>query len=385
MSKAQAVVHRYRLEEGGAQRLEVEHDPRWREVVVRLDGNEIGSITDGQRRLRTAVALPMPDGTSLRLMLVAGLAGHELRVFRDGAPVPETARRLRALMRRAPIAVAVVAAGFGALAVAQATEALRTGPYLHGPAMPLFAALAAAFAGLAVVFAVRPNRLAYALGVPLGVVAFVALFAGAGLGPALSGSLIGVGMMFLSAVPRAGDAFRLVHGEQVPPRWATPRRIVIAFGAIGVVGLILQYVIPEMFMYAKKTKRRRDRLHLEQLVRTAQRYHDEHDQFPTGTTGPTPPLGTCCSPGGGGGGFAREGYCAPMMEYWLDPTWEALQFSVDDPDVFAYEYEAAPDGQSFTARAHGDTDCDGQYRVLEVTLGAGEQRTPPRFAETGAD
>lgn len=385
MSNARNVVHRYRLEEGGAQRLEVEHDRRWREVVVRLDGNEIGSITDGQRRLRTAVALPMPDGTSLRLMLVAGLAGHELRVFRDGAPVPETARRLRALMRRAPVAVGVVAAGFGALAVAQATEALRTGPYLHGPAMPIFAALAAAFAGLAVVLAVRPNRIAYALGVPLGVVAFVTLFAGSGLGPALSGSLIGVGMIFLSAVPRAGDAFRLGRGEQVPPRWATPRRIVIAFGALGVVGLIFTYLIPATFGYVKKTKRRSDRHHLELLVRAADAYYRDHDQYPVGTTEPTPQLGMCCDPGSRGLGLGRDGYCAPVMELWMEPTWDALRFSVDDSDPFYYEYAAAPDGQSFTARAHGDLDCDGTYRVLEVTLGGGLPPARADFRETGTD
>ncbi len=67
--------------------------------------------------------------------------------------------------------------------------------------------------------------------------------------------------------------------------------------------------------------------------------------------------------------------CSPLLRVW-DPilpggpgtTWEALQFSVEDPAFYAYGYkrgDPAVTGQSgtfadgFTASALGDLDCDG--------------------------
>jgi hypothetical protein len=74
------------------------------------------------------------------------------------------------------------------------------------------------------------------------------------------------------------------------------------------------------------------------------------------SAGPTPPPGTCCQQGG---------RCMPSADLWSAPTWQALRFSIDDP--FAYSYQFVSDGTSFTARAIGDLDCDGDYATFEIT------------------
>ncbi len=67
----------------------------------------------------------------------------------------------------------------------------------------------------------------------------------------------------------------------------------------------------------------------------------------------------------------------PDPTLWQDPTWVALQFSVDDPHYYSYAYEvngnAAPGSQAptdgsnnYTAYAYGDLDCDGNYSTFAM-------------------
>jgi hypothetical protein len=89
-------------------------------------------------------------------------------------------------------------------------------------------------------------------------------------------------------------------------------------------------------------------------------------QFPQPNAGPTPPLGECCKQGG---------QCAPVASYWEGDTWVALQFSVDDPHYYSYEYKAVNDGCrsagkdgecSVVVTAYGDLDCDGVYSTYQL-------------------
>ena len=61
----------------------------------------------------------------------------------------------------------------------------------------------------------------------------------------------------------------------------------------------------------------------------------------------------------------------PDASLWAVEPWVSLQFSVDDPHYYSYQYEVAADGKSFTVRALGDLDCDGQYSTFEMTGQAG--------------
>jgi hypothetical protein len=83
--------------------------------------------------------------------------------------------------------------------------------------------------------------------------------------------------------------------------------------------------------------------------------------FPA-SVGPTPPKGTCCKGEGG------KGKCAPDQALWSKDSWVALQFSVDDPHYYSYEFQSQEkDGvKSFTVYAYGDLDCDGEYSTFSM-------------------
>lgn len=81
-------------------------------------------------------------------------------------------------------------------------------------------------------------------------------------------------------------------------------------------------------------------------------------QPPTTAAPPTPPLGTCCA--------GEQKKCAADPSVWAVEPWQTLKFQLTDPHYFSYEYIPASDGRSFTFKAHGDLDCDGEYMVLSV-------------------
>ena len=75
-------TNRYALEKGGQQRLEISWKSYWKNITIRLDGREIGSIHD-EKELKTGREFSLGDGSILKVQLVDGL-----EVFRDGEPLP---------------------------------------------------------------------------------------------------------------------------------------------------------------------------------------------------------------------------------------------------------------------------------------------------------
>ena len=89
-------------------------------------------------------------------------------------------------------------------------------------------------------------------------------------------------------------------------------------------------------------------------------------QFP-GSKGWTPNgPGICCGDPGQ--------KCAPAKyaAQWNDPTWTTLNFSVDDPFYYSYQYDAggSDDTSQFTASASGDLNCDGKVFSLFQRTGS---------------
>lgn len=54
-------------------------------------------------------------------------------------------------------------------------------------------------------------------------------------------------------------------------------------------------------------------------------------------------------------------------EAWTAKGWQELRFQVEDPSYFSYEFVSSGEGSGaiFTARAHGDLDCDGTRSTFE--------------------
>jgi hypothetical protein len=79
---------RFALEPGGPKRLELSWGGFWKNFQVTLDGALVDTVEGGQKRLKEGVELPLPDGSNLHIQIVQTAMIVELRVLRNGAPLP---------------------------------------------------------------------------------------------------------------------------------------------------------------------------------------------------------------------------------------------------------------------------------------------------------
>jgi lysylphosphatidylglycerol synthetase-like protein (DUF2156 family) len=79
----------FAFERNGPRRLEIGWRAFWKDITVWLDGQVIGTF-DGQKELKAGKEFPLPDGSKLHIQLVQKLTLIELRVLRDGQPLPGT-------------------------------------------------------------------------------------------------------------------------------------------------------------------------------------------------------------------------------------------------------------------------------------------------------
>jgi len=131
-------------------------------------------------------------------------------------------------------------------------------------------------------------------------------------------------------------------------------------GGLVVLGILAAVAIPAFIGYTKKTRRAETTEYLQEIARGAEAYYDREQRFPAPGAGPTPALGTCCMTGG---------KCMPDRRQWRDdPVWgpDGLQFSIDRPHYYSYQYQVNDDGSEFTASAYGDLDCDGESSTFEL-------------------
>lgn len=137
-----------------------------------------------------------------------------------------------------------------------------------------------------------------------------------------------------------------------------------------ITGLLAAVAVPGYTKFVKKAKTAEARALVKIAHDGARTYYmDGHNRrgpdgwetppmFPMFTTEPTPFLGSCCGDQGD--------KCTPAALHWEHPTWVALQFSVDDPHHYSYQYETQDPLRQFAVRANGDLDCDGEYSTFEM-------------------
>jgi prepilin-type N-terminal cleavage/methylation domain-containing protein len=144
----------------------------------------------------------------------------------------------------------------------------------------------------------------------------------------------------------------------------------VEFMIVVSIMLILGVVaFPAFQTWIKKSKTSEAKELVHTMYENAHQYYvNNPSRFPAPSTAMTPAQETCCDSGG---------KCAPSRAYWRSApdgeVWAALEFSVDDPHYYSYQYEAVDpvkqgvrDKATFIARARGDLDCDGQYATFEL-------------------
>ncbi len=123
---------------------------------------------------------------------------------------------------------------------------------------------------------------------------------------------------------------------------------------VAVVGILSSIAIPAFMKYTRRSKTAEATMNLRRLFDRSVGYYEDHKAFPPST--PLTPAQPACE----GGSPVKH---LPGPDAWAHPTWRALDFSIDDPHVYQYQFES--DGQGFTARAFGDLDCDGVRSTFE--------------------
>jgi type IV pilus assembly protein PilA len=131
---------------------------------------------------------------------------------------------------------------------------------------------------------------------------------------------------------------------------------------VAIVGILAAVAIPAFMKYIRRSKTLEASLNVRKMFDSSVTYFEtEHSdkaqnilarQFPTNAA--ITPAAACCGVGG---------KCKPAVTNFQDANgvWQALNFSVDDPFHYQYQYVSTgtDTAATFEAYALGDLDCDG--------------------------
>ena len=138
--------------------------------------------------------------------------------------------------------------------------------------------------------------------------------------------------------------------------------------SVAVAGILAAVAIPAFMKYTRRSQTAEATMNVRKLFDSAVAYYQLEDhtdidgtpqprRFPP-TVALTPARSPC---------ELGVDALAPAPDTWDHPTWQALNFAIDDPHRYRYEFISAGEGPDahFTARAIGDLDCDGVLATFE--------------------
>lgn len=83
-------TQQYALEPNGPKRLILSWNMFWKNLVVSYDGVVLGSVPS-KKELTSGQSFALPDGSAVQVQLVSGFGSTELRLTRNGQPLPGSA------------------------------------------------------------------------------------------------------------------------------------------------------------------------------------------------------------------------------------------------------------------------------------------------------
>ena len=142
---------------------------------------------------------------------------------------------------------------------------------------------------------------------------------------------------------------------------------------VAIIGILAAVAIPAFMKYIRRSKTTEATMNIRKMFDATVSYHAAERADPTGLIlakqFPTqqswsPTQAYCCAQAGQ--------KCAPANSntLWTQPTWQALNFSVDDPFYYSYETMGtggAATGDKYNLEASGDLNCDKNYSLYRRT------------------
>ena len=116
---------------------------------------------------------------------------------------------------------------------------------------------------------------------------------------------------------------------------------------------------PESFTaYKQASQRIEAELMMRRVVRRNQVLASAAGVYVRGAT-PLSPAVSCCEQN-----LSGKHQCAVDPATWQEPVWRELDFAMDDPHYFQYQYTGT--ATSYKVTAVGDLDCDGTTITFEI-------------------
>ncbi len=137
---------------------------------------------------------------------------------------------------------------------------------------------------------------------------------------------------------------------------------------VAIIGILAAVAIPAFMKYIRRSKTVEATMNVRKLFDSSVSYYEgEHadiggnilaKQFP-GSVGPSPTANSCCGQAGD--------KCKPAPTIFDNGNWAALNFSVDDPFYYWYQYigTGTDTAATFQAYAYGNLDCDTTYSTFQ--------------------
>ena len=140
---------------------------------------------------------------------------------------------------------------------------------------------------------------------------------------------------------------------------------------VAIIGILAAVAIPAFMKYIRRSKTSEATMNIRKMFDSSVSYFNEEQanrkgqilprQFPAEQVAPTKEKwGDVCK-------NKDSQKFQPDADTWDNATWQALNFAVEDPFYYRYEYdsEGTGAGAKFTARANGDLNCDGTESTFE--------------------